>query len=351
MIKKNSLYFQKFNYSLANEDIQIEQSFAKGYHSIAAICGAGLRAFGLIHPNLKKLTVIDVSAIQLDYARLHLESIRHLSYHEYLSFFGFRFATLNQRECWKNQLLSEGVTSDFLKSLPSDWLKRGIIYSGRWESFIIRLGKIIRFFLDYDFKNQIYENPINREWPKKRLGMLLKIFANPLVIDRLLYRGQMAKTEKTNLEDLLIQGFDFVIKSPRVRESFLHQLMFLGGLSYQEGIDAIISESGFNQIKSYRGEISFVNMDLNNAFEKIEAHFWSCSDVLSYLSSEQINKFSLVLSTRKAQRIVFRSFMKHPKIELGGRFTKNIDLMELAHKEDLTRLYEFQIFDRISGEE
>ncbi len=342
-----SKYFQGFNYSLANEDFQIEVELSRDFQSIAAVCGSGLRAFNLLRPDVKELTLFDISQTQLDYAQFQLEAIKSLSYADYLKLFGFLHCDLSEKVKIRNQLLEGKSENSFLKEMNFEMLERGIFYSGRWESFVIKIAKIVRFFLDFDFDAEVYQSPsIKPTWPKRKLQWLLNIIARPSIFNRFLYKGHMPSQVGLSLGEFLIQGIDWIISSPNLKQSTLHQLFFLGYVKYKEGIDSVLSKDKFNLIKNYRGKIEFELIGLTDAFKKIKADFWSCSDVLSYLSIAEIKMLSDALVNCTCRRVVIRTFRNHPELNATLDSNRNRSLEVWAMDTDLTRLYRFKIYDK-----
>ncbi len=341
-----SKYFQGFNYSLANEDFQIEVELSRNYRSIAAVCGSGLRAFNLLRPDVEVLTLFDISQTQLDYAQFQLQAIKHLPYLDYLKLVGFVSCDLSEKVKIKNQLSENNTENFFLKELSFEMLERGLVYSGRWESFVIKIAKVIRFFLDFDFDSEVYQVASEKAtWPKGKLQWLLNLIARPSIFNRFLYKGHMPSQVGLSLGEFLIQGIDSIVKSPKLKQSALHQLFFLGNVKYKEGIDSVISEEKFNVIKNYQGKIDFELIGLTEAFKRIRADFWSCSDVLSYLSTEEINALSSVVSGSSCKRVVVRTFRNHPELNATLNSKRNKRSEEWAMDTDLTRLYNFKIYD------
>jgi S-adenosylmethionine-diacylglycerol 3-amino-3-carboxypropyl transferase len=91
-------FFQDFNYSLANEDTRVEQKDSRGCRDILAVCGSGARVIPLLHKDLKRITVVDTSSVQLDYLRLKHELVLQLDDADYLKFLGYRHANPAFRE-------------------------------------------------------------------------------------------------------------------------------------------------------------------------------------------------------------------------------------------------------------
>lgn len=340
-------YFHNFNYSLANEDIRIEKKLSENSQTIAAVCGSGLRALSLIRQDLKELTIFDISQTQLDYARFHLIAIQKLNYLDYLTLFGFKSGSLPVRSKILYSVKPSSPSNAFIDNLDMQSLERGLIYSGRWESFIISIARVVRFFLDFDFYEEAYLGRVDPEkWPKGKLAWLLNTVAHPLVINHFLYRGNMPKNQHEPLPAFLLRGIKDTLFSKEIKSSHLHQLFFLGSLEFDEGIDSIISPLQFETIKNYQGPVSFLKIGIVDALKNINADFWSFSDVLSYLSEKESLEISNLALTSNWKRAVFRTFLKHP--ELVGNITRsrNVELEKWAAFTDSTRLYQFQIYDK-----
>ncbi len=348
-------YFDSFNYSFANEDSRVEASLCRNYKSAVSICGAGGRAFALIPSGISTLKIIDISDIQILYARFQFELIKKMERDDFLRLMGFKKDSLENRRRLLAQLNLQSEISDFAEAIPDAGLSKGLIYSGRWENYLMTVSKWIRFLLRHDFRPyfeagnlQEQQKLFQNRWPKNRLKFLMKLIANPHLMNKILYKGRMAGGQSEDLISFLKRNFETFFQTRPAREGFFHQLLFLGEVGFEEAYPPHLSLENYKKIQKFSGEIKFIKKDLISALQSEEGEFWSCSDVLSYFGEKDLEQLEQTLERRNShQRLVFRSFLKHPFIDPPKLWQKRADLEADAASQDSTCLYNFQIFDSL----
>lgn len=348
-------YFEHFNYSLANEDSRVEMQLCQSYSSAVSICGAGGRAFSLIPSGISSLKIIDVSEVQLLYAKFQLELIQQLELPDFLKLMGYEFESLKYRKRLLTSLHFSKEVQDFVVQIPDKKLAKGLIYSGRWENYLLTISRYIRFLLKYDFSDIFVCPDVNSQrdffyktWPQKRLQFLMNVIANPRLMNRLLYKGRMAESKSENLISFLENNFRTFFTEHIAKEGLFHQLLFLGEVRFKEAYPPFLWPENYLKIKNFKGDIQFLKKNLHEAFMTEEAQFWSCSDVLSYFSDEDLLKLEGILNARQgSQRLVFRTFLKHPHLSLAKSWLQKDELVANAVSQDVTSLYKFQIFDSL----
>lgn len=346
-------YFTGLNYSLANEDNSVERQFVLNSHRALAVCGSGTRALSLLHDKLKDITIIDISQAQLDYARFKFELIKVMSYEDYLVFMGIEEADLLQRiELFKKYFHSEWVRH-YYQQIPKEVIAKGIVYAGKWESFLIYLGKIITFLSGYENYLQDFESKDHAQkyWPEKRLSFLVNILAHPKILNRFLYKGQMIDLKEHHLGTFLLNSFkdSFIDKDPKT--SFFLQILFLGKVSFPQAYPLEFQRPIFENIKSYSGKISFVCTDLISAIEDNDFDFASVSNVATYFDNGSKKRFELALQKcldRGSKSFILRSFLRPDPVQseaLKKYFDPEASLS--AERQDSTLLYKFQILKNL----
>ncbi len=347
-------YFTGLNYSLANEDNRIESALSTHSKNILAVCGSGARAFSLIHDNLENLTIVDISQAQLDYARFKQELIKVMSFDEYLTFMGLKDANLIDRISIFKKYQHIDWVYQYFQQIPMDMLASGFVYSGRWESFLIKLGALITTLTGYENFPMDFEDRAHafRFWPEKRLKVLINILAHPVLLNKLLYKGQMISLNNYHLGEFLINNFKqcFFEKDPKF--SFFHQMLFLGKIKFPEAYPLEFQRGTFEQIKNFKGRVSFVKTNLLDAIEQFKFDFASLSNVASYFdvkSKQQFEKALLKsLLVNSKQQIVLRSFLRPDPITLT-ELNPYLDQQQslIAEQQDATLLYKFQILKKL----
>lgn len=347
-----SNYFSKLNYSLSNEDSRVERKYAQLYSSILAVGGSGSRAFSLIHDKLEKLIIIDISEPQIQYARFKLELFRQLSYSDYLKFMGYQNASFSERNEITTRVKLSTEAHNYVRSIPKKFVEKGLIYSGRWESILIRIGRLITSLTMHNFRRNFLAEA-NKEalWPGRRLKVLIKLLANQTILNLFLYRGQMVKSMDINMVDFLYNNFKSCFLDSDAKDSFFHQMLFLGRIEFSSGLPIDVTEDVFNQIKNFQGSIEFYQMDLTQAIRKFNFQFGSFSNVPSYFTDSQNQDFEQELARsfeNGASSVVIRSFLKHREvIHPDLKLKLNQKNSRHAQQMDSTGLYRFQILEKL----
>jgi S-adenosylmethionine-diacylglycerol 3-amino-3-carboxypropyl transferase len=342
-------YFADFNYSLANEDTRIEQALAQKFTSALVICGSGARAIPLVHDRLEKLVVVDVSEPQLQFFQLKQTLIQKLEIEDYLRFLGYSKAPANWRKKTAAQLHLVGAE----KAL-AEWelgTQRGLIYCGRWESRLIQISQRIRRLLGVDFTPLFEASTLDDQravfrqlWPEKRLRILLFFLASRRILNQHIYRGHLPTDSEGSLPQFLMQNFtDFFLHRP-AKESFFHQMLFLGEVRYAEGLPIEALPSYLQKWKTYQGRVELFHGNILQALEKHDAQFLSLSDIVTYMNVDELEALEQHLSRKMdstCHQALIRTFLKHPELD-----PSNCQKTALDPAQDLTGLYQMQLFTR-----
>ena len=350
-------YFQDLNYSLSNEDTQIESDLLSKMPSdrtkVLAVCGAGSRVTPLMQSHVNQIQVVDVSEPQLKLLRLRLESIKKFDHDEFLQFWGYKKSVSSRIKMFGSLNLSPD-DSNYWKSQSPMW-ENGFLLTGKWENFLTRLGKIFRVFFIVNFET-LFECPsaearkvwFTKNFPQKRLQLFLKIFANPFIFNLFLYRGNFAGS-KESFPDFLNQVFHqiLIVKDPKL--SFFAQMLFLGELKYSEGWPIEADREVFHRSKKFNGEIQFYQTDMVDLIEQnLDLNFLSLSDVVTYLSEVQLHRLEKALCRLEHHQItaVMRSFRRHPKFSQDFEQRLSLKDIRLSEQTDSIGVYKFHIFSQ-----
>ncbi len=301
--------------------------------------------------------IVDLSDFQLDYIRLKYELIKALDFEDYLKFMGYSKCSTESRKALLDRIILSEQARSFARQIPDALLHKGLIYSGRWESFLIRLGKLIRTFCLKDFgvffeqrSPQLQDELFTAAWPELRLRFLMRLFANQRILNHFLYKGEMAQASGPSFLEFLEENFRLTFSSDRARKSFFHQILFLGEVAHKEAHPLEVQPDSFSSIKKFQGQLHFKKLELIQALETSEATAFSFSDVISYFSPLQIQRLSKALDEKLAQGskiAVLRSFLNHPQLNLSKTTFRKKDLESLATRQDSTLLYQFQVYSSL----
>ncbi|MFN9066219.1 MAG: DUF3419 family protein, partial [Bdellovibrionales bacterium] len=232
------------------------------------------------------------------------------------------------------------------------WIN-GFLFSGRWESYLRRLGVLFRSLFRANFETLfLCQNKEQRQqwylenFPTLRLKAFLNIFANPLFFNLFLYKGRFASSAES-LSDFLMRVFKMILIEKDPKKSFFAQMLFLGDLRFSEGWPAEAQEDVFDCAKNFKGDIELVKGDLIQELSRQKKFdFLSLSDVASYLDPQQL--VSLEKATIEALEdeglSVIRSFRRHPEFSNLIKSKEQLSLQDWALSVDSIGVYKFHIF-------
>lgn len=360
-----SSYFEGLNYSLANEDSQIECDLLPlGTRSVLAVAGSGARVLPLLSKGPATLTVIDLSPAQLALTELRIALARSAQRSEFLEFLGYREASAARRlEIFRSLPLSE-ETQALCQREAGRWAPCGWIYLGRWERHFLRINRILRSVLGtridriFSASNLAAQvDAYERHWRRGVFRRFLKVFASDFVFNVFLYRGHFAgsradRTESRPTWQFLDEEFDRIFRTRLVRRSFFLQLMFLGRVAYEDGLPTEADVEVLSAVKSSTTRVSFTSENLLESIVRAPYDFYSLSDTLSYLPSADART---VLSRVHPEapnraRLIFRSFLRAPAVESHAMWQR-MEADEIwASRTDRTGVYRFHFFEKVAGE-
>ncbi len=361
-------YFSDLNYSLANEDTQIEfELLTKNSDKVFSIAGSGARCLPLIARSPKELFIIDMSPAQIHLCELRFEALRSLTHEEWLFFMGYvgglQNGKLDGDSRWDlfQKITMTLDTKKFWQERRRFWEPKGFILLGRWESHFQKLGVIFRNYLKCDFsaifKAQSLQEQIelyNKHWPHLRWKSFLRILASEYVFNKYLYKGHFSgksehRTEERPPYQFVGEEFERIFKTQMARKNYFMQILFLGEIRYSEGLPLEAHTRIFADAKKSNTKIHYHVGNLLDLLPKNSYDFISLSDTISYLPPENANQILQTLhkETLSGSKIVIRSFMKAPtKINHSGwKLLKEKE--DWAQKTDGTSVYQFHIFEKI----
>ncbi|MDW8189489.1 MAG: DUF3419 family protein [Pseudobdellovibrionaceae bacterium] len=361
--KNNTEYFSGLNYSLANEDTFIEyQLMNNKTNHVLSVAGSGARVLPLLAKNPKKITVIDVSQEQLFLTELRYQAAKHLTYEEFLFFFGYRGSIFdglkiqaNNRKELLNQLPLTTAAKSFFKSIESLWDQKGFLLLGKWEQHFIKLHKIFRTITNRSIEKIFDSNNLDEQienyhkyFPHKRFKLFCQLAAHPYVFNRL-YKGNFSGNRSNfNVSTYIWNRFDSTFRTQLVRKNFFLQFLFLGKIYYEEGLPWEVNPTIFSAIKSSQTELEFKKEDLLSSVCSQKFDFYSLSDVISYLPTEQtsiILQKIAELSPPPHSRVVLRSFLYAPPLGNTNLWIKNEQAEQWALSIEAVPVYQFHIYD------
>lgn len=364
-----SEYFKNLNYTLSNEDTRVEWTLERlGLESVFCIGGSGARVLPLIARHPKKVDVIDLSLEQLALVELRVAAARNLSRDEFLFFLGYRGGIPGNSTSHDDRMelfvslkphLSES-TYKFWIERKNAWLPRGFILLGRWEGHFQKMGRVFREVLRLDTRPIFEAHSLeeqNKLFKKHFKPLVFKAFvriaASEFVFNRFLYKGHFSgqsdrRTESRAPSTFIEEEFTRLFTRTLIRKNYFLQVLFLGGVTYEEGLPLEAREDILSEIKESSTKIEYLQANLLEVLKERPYDFISLSDTISYLPEQEAKLLlkNLPEKTKPGTRIVIRSFLRRPPgIESSG-WTKLAVEESWARDLDTTGVYEFDIFEK-----
>ncbi|WP_255490131.1 DUF3419 family protein [Bdellovibrio sp. KM01] len=362
-----SEYFSDLNYTLSNEDTRIEfDLLPENTDRVFSIAGSGARCMPLIAKNPAVLDVIDMSVSQNYLCELRFQSMKALTYEEYLFFMGYRGAlqsgndTGDDRVTMFNKLKLSEAAKKYWEERKSGWAPHGFILLGRWESHFQKLGYLFREVLKCDF-SKVFEaqslteqiDLYEKHWPKIRWNTFIKVAASEFVFNKYLYKGHFSgsdghKTESRPPSQFIVEEFDRIFRTQLVRKNYFMQILFLGSIRHEEGLPLEAHHHIFEAVKKSNTKVNYLLGNLLEYLPKEKYSFISLSDTISYLSDQDANQVLQKLNKENSSGtcMVIRSFMRAAKeMDLTG-WQELKDKNAWAAKTDGTGVYQFHIYKK-----
>ena len=361
-------YFSELNYTLANEDTAVEFGLLQeGTEDVFCISGSGARVFPLLGKNPKRLTVVDLSPSQLYLAELRIEAARCLNYEEWLFFLGYRGGLQgsgseqgDRRGDLFRKIKLSPEARQYWQDREPGWSPRGFIFLGKWERHFQMLGGLFRNYLkcDFDpiFQAQSLPEQIDlwkEHWPVWRFNTFMRIAASETVFNRFLYKGHFAgadgnRTETRAPSVFLREEFQRIFTTQLVRKSFFMQVLFLGGIRYEEGLPFEAHQHVFEKAKQASTDVFYQAGNLVELLKEKPWGFVSLSDTVSYLPLDVSNRLlqQWPQQTPSGSMVVMRSFMKGPTDLSHPDWAACPQLEAAAWKSESTGVYRFHIMKK-----
>ncbi len=314
-------YFNKLNYSLANEDTTLEMNILQPQAGhVVSVAGSGARVLPLFAKQPAQMTIVDLSNEQLWLSELRIETARILEHEDYLKFWGYP-PNIGSPE-FRRRVLSEVMISDacrnFFRRVFDELQWQSVLYNGRWERTFDKISRLCRSLLGEDAVRIFESTTIQEhmkymlsEFPRLKWNFLIFVVGNSSFFNAFLYGGHFPKKNTEGSHRSFYQNaYDRIFAAGLPRENFFLQLTLLGEIKYAEGNPVECREDVFELIKKgiRSARIQYVN---NNVVECVEgltatpADFVSLSDVPSYFDdSTSINFLSRMSSGLNPQALV-----------------------------------------------
>ena len=358
-------YFQQLNYTLANEDAGLELNLLpENCPHVVAVCGSGSRIIPLLAKKPLKISVVDISPVQLALCELRIETLRTYSHEEFLFFWGYEkgiagtpaqvrktmFQRLNLIP--KSKLMLESIFE------KNHW--KPILLSGRWEKTFIFFSKIAKAILG---KKRIeglfacssleeqkrYVRDVIQGW---RWNLLLSIVGNARTFNALLYRGSFPENNTgVSYLEYYSQAYQRLFDQDLARTNFFLQLTLLGELRFLEGFPIEADSTVFEAAKKALPNVSieWVSEDLVSwlAGQK-SIGFVSFSNVASYFKGNRESDFLSEIRSALTETalVVLRHYLHIPyQLDRSG-FIEITDKYRGLIAREKVQMYRVEVLER-----
>lgn len=345
-------YFSDLNYSLGNEDTQMEVDILKILKpkKILSIAGCGSRFLPLIAHGPTDAWAIDLADQQLMITRLREELISKLDHKDFLIFMGFapytHYDYRSKRRKIFNSLELDHETRAYFDQLLSSNGDGPLLYLGKWERTFATLSKMVRAVFGKEVTGLFEFDQLSdqvdyyhQRFPLKKWKSILYLLGNKTVFDALLYKGDfIRKNVPESHFDYYFNAFEKLFTNVLARQSFFAQLCFFGEIYHEEGNTIEAREDVFYAMKKAlldQTDVHIQKMDLSRVAQDLKGEgldFLSLSDVPSYFSGELEKNFLQQLKPTLAPGAVVcvRSYLRIPEAiedgykDITSRFAQEI---------------------------
>ncbi len=327
-------YFEKLNYTLANEDPSLEAHIlAPNRERVVAVGGSGSRVLPLLSKGPRELHIVDISKVQLALCELRVETLRLLSQEEFLRFwYPWVFETPDAPlSTWRKKKFEEARISEESAEILRERFSRigweAITLTGKWEKtfqFFSRLSALFlgqktlsRLFSFQDMEAQ--KRFFREEFPMWRFRLLIRIAGSAKTFNALLYRGGFPKNNTgVPYVKYYERAYLKLFHNGLASRNFFLQLSLLGKILNRESLPLeadpeiyLASKQGLSNaaIFYHHGDLVQVVQGLRNV------DFVSISNVPSYFTGDLERSFLLRMrpSLRPGGRLVIRHYLHHPE--------------------------------------
>lgn len=316
-------FFSTLNYSSCNEDGATELAALDIKHGdrVACITGSGDRPLHLLLGNPEKIYAFDANKTQNYLLELKIAAITELDYDSYLAFLGVTKMNKSVREELFHKLSSHltiEAKSWFLSH--KGYIKKGIIYGGRWERYFAMSSKFIQLFrgkkIGKLFSCATIEEQrtfIKSQWDTPLWRLFLRLSFNSFFF-RFVFGdpGFYSFIGKNSPGAYIHERMMAYLSEGKARDSFMMALVFYGKFFDEDHYPLYLQKKNFAILKENVYKISISNCNLFDMLESKEGRScnkFSLSDVSSFLNSELYLKLFRIFEQREAIRFCLRDFL------------------------------------------
>lgn len=350
-------FYSRLNYSLGNEDWQVEQQAltpSQGDH-VVCVTASGDRPLHLLMTDCAKIMSLDMNPIQNYLLDLKLTAITRLDYEKYLAFLGctptsYRLNIFNHLKSYLPHAAREHWEQ------KPHMIAKGIIYQGRVERLsnltrifvnLLRHQKIKKLFTFTDLKEQ--QEYVSQHWDTFFWKKTFEIAINPKLSKYILRDpGLNSYTDYAkNPGQYIYEKMINYLNNHLANKSALLQLILKGKI-LPEAYFPYLTFEGFNKIRKNPDRLEH-RTDNIVTFLKTQTSLkfdcFSMSDIASYLPQNIFEELLTGIhhSANPRARFCLREFMSNRFIpdNLTSLFNRNTQLEQKLEKEEVNFVYRF----------
>jgi S-adenosylmethionine-diacylglycerol 3-amino-3-carboxypropyl transferase len=332
MTPKAHSYFNRLNYTLANEDTGLEvamlQRSPRPAH-VFSIAGSGGRVLPLLAAQPKRVTCVDLAQEQLHLTELRFESTRALSHEEFVAFWGYPPSPMSPHERRENfaRLRLSPEARIYLQNLFAENAWKPVLYLGGWERTFAGMSRLNRL-LTRERGARLFEartleehaEYFEKHFPKRVWSALVTALGSATFFNAVLYKG---KFPRHNLpvppRQFYHDAFAKLFRQGPARQNYFLQLLFFGEILFSEGNPVECDPFVFERAKEALDgcEIVYRQGDAVDiaAHSPVKIDFLSFSDVPSYFTGERERTFLQDVSRglNPGAQVVVRNYLHVPE--------------------------------------
>ncbi len=353
-------FYNRLNYSLGNEDWNIEKQALRITPLDRTLCitGSGDRPLHLLMTDCAEVISIDKNPIQNYLLDLKKTAIAHLPYHDYLAFLGCtpsstRFATFMQ--------IKMHLTEDAALYWENNknMLERGVIYQGKIERLIgvaakcfnlVRRKKIDALFSFTDLESQ--QTFLKKEWDTLTWRSIFEIFLNSHISKIFSSNHIFNAPSCQNIKPgkYIYQRMLTYLNNNLAKNSPLLQQILKGKIS-SESYYPYLTFDGYNKIRQNLSKLKFHTCKIVDYLNDHPNSFdcFSMSDIASYMPQAAFENLlnGIHTAAKPKARFCIREFISRSSIPqpLLAHVIRNPELELKLETEESNFVYRFFVGD------
>lgn len=360
-------YFNRLNYTLANEDTRFEMDLLPtGVSHLVSVAGSGGRVLPLLAKHPKKVTCVDLSQEQLYLTELRFESVKALTHAQFLAFWGYppSPAEPETRKKLFNKIRLQPAAKGFFLEYFEHHAWESILYAGSWEQTIAKLSSVNRRItgmkgigLFTALNRSEHLSYLQSRFPTYAWALTLSLLGNAGVFNALLYKGHFPKKNlKDSSFDFYKKSFERIFSQGPARENFLLQLIFFGKILFPEGNPIECDPKVFAEAKKAlkNAEIKLIKGNIIDvvANADVPVDLLSFSDVPSYFSGETEKVFMQKIRSSMSPNgmVVIRNYLRIPEGTDYSGYQCVTSNYEKEISKEKVQLYNIEIFKKARHE-